>query len=303
MVRNFLFHRISSSRDPLWDPMDPDLFDKCLKHISLNYDVITIEDIPHTKLHEQTATISFDDGYKDNVEIALPILEKYGIKASFYVATDCIDNQIPTWTYYLEHLFKNTQKTELSLNFDYLPETMRVKQLPDYNSRIAYVKKLKPFLKNLTQAQRREIVLYILNVYNDVQKPDVMMSWNDLKKLRAQGHQIGSHTKSHTMLGHVTDETRLMEELKGSRDRIHEVLGEYPKTISYPNGSYNQKVIELSKQYGYVAGLAVKQDVYIPGRDNIFEIPRIELYNESWWKTKLRISNSLERIKKVLRYK
>ncbi|MBL7930665.1 MAG: polysaccharide deacetylase family protein [Bacteroidia bacterium] len=303
MVRNFLFHRISPDRDPLWDPMDPDLFSKCLRHISENYDVITIEDLPHAKLHEQTATISFDDGYKDNIEVALPILEKYRVKASFYVATDCIDNQTPTWTYYLEHLFKNTQKPELNIDFEYLPEGMRVKQLQDYNSRIAYVKKLKPLLKNLTLAQRREVVLHVSGIYNDVEKPNVMMTWEDLKKLRQLGHQVGSHTKSHTMLGHLSDETRLIEELKGSRDRIFEMLGENPKTISYPNGSYNQRVTELSKEYGYLSGLAVKQDVYIPGRDSIFEIPRIELYNEPWWKTKLRISNSLERIKKVLRYK
>jgi len=283
--------------------MDPELFDKCLKLICRNYEVITIEDIPHAKLHEQTATISFDDGYKDNIEIALPILEKHNIKASFYVATDCIDKQIPTWTYYLEHLFKNTEKTDLDLRFDYLPEDMRVKQLPDYNARIAYVRKLKPILKNLSLAQRWEIVMYVQSVYTDVQKPDVMMNWHDLKKLRDLGHPIGSHTKSHVMLGHITDETRLIDELKGSRDRIFEMLGEHPKTISYPIGSYNEKVIEMSKQCGYIAGLAVKQDVYVPGRDSIFEIPRIELYNESWWKTKLRISNSLEKIKKVLRYK
>jgi hypothetical protein len=48
--------------------------------------------------------------------------------------------------------------------------------------------------------------------------------------------------------------------------------------------------------------LAVKQDVYNPTRDSLFEIPRIELYNENWLKTRLRISHKLEQIKKAIGY-
>jgi len=80
-------------------------------------------------------------------------------------------------------------------------------------------------------------------------------------------------------------------------------LGFFPKTISYPVGSYNNTTIRLSKEVGYKIGLAVKQDVYSPKEDGIFEVPRIELYNESWFKTRLRISHTLEKIKKIVNYK
>jgi len=58
----------------------------------------------------------------------------------------------------------------------------------------------------------------------------------------------------------------------------------------------------LSKKAGYKFGLAVKQKLFNPSTDNFFEIPRIELYNESWLKTRLRISNTLEHIKKAIGY-
>ena len=61
--------------------------------------------------------------------------------------------------------------------------------------------------------------------------------------------------------------------------------------------------IKISKEIGYKMGLAVKQMVYDPAQVDLFEIPRIELYNESWWKTRLRIDNTLERIKKIIKYK
>ena len=43
-MRNFLFHRVHPKRDKLWDPMDPALFEKCIKYITKNYDVVSLEE-------------------------------------------------------------------------------------------------------------------------------------------------------------------------------------------------------------------------------------------------------------------
>ena len=100
MIRNFLFHRVNPKRELLWDPMDPVLFEKCIKHISTKYNVVLMEELLEDKnlmLQKNVATILFDDGYLDNLEYAAPILQKYNCKASFYVVTDCIEKNIPTW--------------------------------------------------------------------------------------------------------------------------------------------------------------------------------------------------------------
>ena len=98
MIYNFLFHRVNPKRDALWDPMDVHLFDRCIKYISKNFDVRLAEDIYINGLkntsRKKVATIMFDDGYKDNFEFAAPILKKYGCKASFYVVTNCIEQNI-----------------------------------------------------------------------------------------------------------------------------------------------------------------------------------------------------------------
>ena len=91
--------------------------------------------------------------------------------------------------------------------------------------------------------------------------------------------------------------------LEYSKIRIKEKLGHESLTISYPVGSHNETVMEMSESLGYKIGLAVKQDVADPKKHTQFDIPRIELYNESWFKTKLRINNTLERIKKAIKYK
>lgn len=305
-IRNFLFHRVSPDRDYLWDPMSVELFDKCIKYISSNYKVITIESLVDLSLLDSKnnyATISFDDGYKDNIIYALPILEKYKVKASFYVVTDCIDKNIPTWTHILEYTFQNTKKSNINLQYVFLPEYLRVDKLNSVKERLEYVIKLKPFIKTINHEDRTQILNHISEYFNDVKLPELMMDWHDLNKLISNGHQIGSHTVSHCMLGTISDRNLQEKELLDSANIIFQKLGVFPTTISYPVGSYNATTIQISKRVGYKIGLAVKQDVYTPDKSDLFEIPRIELYNESWIKTRLRISNRLEDLKKIIRYR
>lgn len=306
MVRNFLFHRVSPVRDQLWDPMSVELFEKCIKYISSKYTVTTIESLQNTDFNNSKfkyATISFDDGYKDNIEYALPILNKYNVKASFYVVTNCIEYNIPTWTHILEYLFQHSKKIKVSMEFDFLPSELQVNELKGGKEKIDYVKKLKPFLKKLPHDKRELVLKEVTNAFNDVELPKLMMNWADLKILMDFGHEIGSHTVSHSMLGTMNLEKEIRDQLEVSAKTIEKKLGKAPITISYPVGSYNDETIKLSKLFGYKIGLAVKQDIYCPEKDSLFEIPRIELYNEPWWKTKLRITNRLENIKKIIRYK
>jgi len=306
LIKNFLFHRVNPKRDPLWDPMDVALFEKCISYISKTHEVVLIEDLVSSdKLYSKNkfATIMFDDGYKDNIEYAAPILEKYKSKASFYVVTDCIEKNSPTWTHVLEHLFQFTSKVDIGISFDFLPLELKVDQLKSKEERIAYVSKLKPFLKKISHEERNKVLDKITETYNDFELPKLMMNWKDLSELKNAGHYIGSHSVTHAMLGTMTNEDEINNELQQSRNMIKERLGYFPQTISYPLGSFNETTKRLAKEAGYKIGLAVKQKLYDPSKTDIFEIPRIELYNEPWWKTRLRITNTLENVKSLIGYK
>jgi len=306
MVRNFLFHRVNPVRERLWDPMDVALFERCIKYINAHYTVVLFEDLIFSQkryTNKKFATIMFDDGYKDNMDYARAILDRYMCKASFYVVTDCIDKNIPTWTHILEHRFQHTNISELDLNFDFLPEELKIKELSTKENRIQYVLKLKPFLKKLSHENRSLVLDKITRAFSDIQIPKLMMTWDDLRALRNDGHYVGSHTATHLMLGTMQDESEIKYELEHAYNRIQEEMGYAPCTISYPIGSFNERVKQLSKDVGYKAGLAVKQHIFDPAKEDIFEISRIELYNDPWWKTRLRITHTLERIKSLMRYK
>jgi len=307
MIKNFLFHRVNPERDRLWDPMDVKLFEKCIRAIRDRYQVVLLEDLvssPHlTDARANYATITFDDGYHDNLAYAAPILQKYQCAASFYVVTDCIDKNVLTWNHRLDHSFAHTRISKLALPFDFLPSYLQTPRLDSVESRIAYVKKLRLFLKILPHERRQIVLDKIFSTLTDVEMPSLMMSWEDVRQLRTAGHYIGSHTMTHSMLGTMSDADAILQELVGSRNQIHAQLGYWPTSIAYPVGSYSPLTIQLCCTAGYQTGLAVMQDVYDPTRQNAFEIRRIELYNESWLKTQLRISNILEEIKTLIRYK
>lgn len=306
MIRNFLFHRVSPHRDPLWDPMDVALFEKCIQYITRNYQTELIEELTFSEerfTKNQYASVLFDDGYKDNIEYAAPILAKYNCRASFYVVTNCIDTNNLTWTHILEHLFQHTHIPVLDLSFDFLPSDLKIKTLKTSAHRLAYIAKLKPFLKTITHENRNLVLEQIQQTYTDVELPKLMMNWNDLQQLKTAGHYIGSHSATHAMLGTMNNPEETKTELLASANQIEQALGHFPISISYPVGSFNSQTKQLSKDVGYKLGLAVKQTIYDPNKDDVFEIPRIELYNEPWYKTRLRITNSLETIKTLIGYK
>src|SRR5215510_10499966 len=96
VVRNFLFHRISPVRE-IWSlPILPLEFERYIRNIKRNFEVRAIEDVMQNDdlkkyKKKNIATLSFDDGFKDNIEYAAPILKKHNCNASFYIVTDSVE--------------------------------------------------------------------------------------------------------------------------------------------------------------------------------------------------------------------
>jgi len=307
MITVFSFHRVHPISDNLWDPISPELFEKIIKYISARFDIQTLEhvlsNISSFTSAKKTACIVFDDGYKDNIEYAIPVLQKYKIRASFYVVTDCIDKQILTWTHQLAYTFQNTKISKIDLkDCWFLPAPLQDINWETNSEKLVFAQQLKKELKSVSNEHRIKVLESLRTQCDDVSiYTTLMMNWDDARKLISLGHIVGSHTVTHAMLGNITNPDVIKHELQYSAKRIADETSVFPHTISYPVGSYNQDVINLAKETGYAFGLAVNQRKYNPLTDDIYAVPRIELYNEHWWKTKLRISGTLEYLKKYLK--
>lgn len=305
VIRNFLFHRVSDEKDGMWPPMTVDLFKKIISHLTENFLIVPLEnylDDPGAfQTKRKIATVLFDDGYKDNIEYAAPVLVEYKCPASFYIVTDCIDRNIPTWTYLIDTALAGTTKKGIELSGEFVPEKFKKLDLIINGRSNPMVKDVKPWMKKLSNPQRMLIMQSVLQQCNDVQTPGKMMSWDDIRQLNRQGFIIGSHSHTHPMLASLQNESEITDELSISGSRIRQETGNFPKAISYPIGSFDDRVVNLSKANGYKYGLAVEQHFFKPGKDDLFKIPRVELYQEPWWKVKMRISGVYSTLKKVWR--
>ncbi len=298
----FLFHRVSEEKDSLWPPMTPQLFEKIIKLLSIRYTIKSIEDFflnPHEKTSKPIACICFDDGFKDNLEYAAPILLKYKCPASFYVVSSCIDNELPTWTYELDYSISKTSIKKISLK-GLVPENLESTVLDSQYEKEQFARKLKPYLKTINDSSRILILQELKKQMNDISIPKSMMNWKEVNQLHSAGFIIGSHSVTHPLLGKLQNEEEISKELLFSGQRIEQQIGKFPVTISYPIGSYDERVMRIAKQAGYKLGLAVEQKFADTITDSLFAIPRVELYQENWVKTQFRMSGLLGKVKMIL---
>src|SRR3569832_890060 len=220
------------------------LFEMCIMYIKSNYEVTTVEDY---FLHRQKssgkkklASITFDDGFKDNLEYAAPVLKKYYCPASFYIVTDCIDKNIITWTHIYNNYFLSTNKMSLTIQSSHLrTEYNKTHTFASKQERINFGNRFFNELKNLPVDEIKKVVAQIESQFNDVAEPVVyMINWAEVNQLKNDGHVIGSHTKTHPFLSTI-NVTDTIDELKGSANRIAEMIGSYPISISYPVADFN----------------------------------------------------------------
>lgn len=303
-IKIFLFHRVSSEVDYLWPPITAQKFKLQVAYIHKTFKVVPLEPVllgvEKTNATKPLAAIVFDDGYRDFYENALPILRGFGIKPSMYIIANCVENNQPPWPYILDSFFQKTNKLDNVFIKD-LPAAMNIEKWETATQRIEFGRKLKPYLKTVSNVTRVNVFKTYAAHFKDVEIPDnLIMTWDMIRSAQMDGVIIGSHSANHPLLGEITDEQEIRYELETSRDKIQMELGEAPLTISYPFGSYNDAVKKVAQQAGYKIGLAVKQTTYSSYRHGMYEVPRIELYNESMWKSKLRMYEVITMVKKIL---
>ena len=300
----YLFHRVSPEKSLLWPPLHPKDFERIIRYISKISIPVQLEEWIRNPIHSERRPITsivFDDGYKDYLEYALPILERYNVPSSMYIITNCADSGALPWTHELDYLFEHTKYLAATLDFSDFPKFLQQTTWHTPEARIMYGRKLKPYLKNLPRDSVNQICHQIRSIFSDVELPQLMMNWDDIRQAQTVGVEIGSHTVTHSMLSSIEDESEIRMELSESAATIHKQLGFTPTTISYPIGSYDERVQILSEQTGYKLGLVVDNRPYNYNNDSLFGVPRILINTESIPKTFLRMTGIIRLVKKIMR--
>ena len=271
-------HQISCEKNSFFPPLTPDNFYKLIKYIKKHYNIIHFNDISNEKLSSKPNLIlSFDDGYYDFIENALPILNKYKIKSNHNIVNQCVNINEVIWTQKMNLYFENFKKEKsLHTTILFLEENLNVKIQNCFHWYNLYQKVFILLLK--IRKEKREILIDSWKYFTIIDTNSIrMMDWNDLKICMDEQVEIGSHTYTHDVLNTIENQNELDFEIKKSINEINERLKINCNIISLPNGQFNQSVLnyinKLELQYILTVNDGIKH------KKNIFD--RIYMINEN----------------------
>ena len=270
-LRILAYHRVLDIHEPSY-PFDNELisasvhdFDRQMEHVASHWRVMTFSDAGEYEkngegLPERSLIITFDDGYADNYENAFPILEKYGLKAVFFLSTDYIGTNRPFWFERLVYLVKKGLIDTGSL---------RLARYADSAGRD--LEREGPFSPadlhsmalRMPNRHRLELLREIEERTPQIPEEDIALvrplTWDQVREMAEHGMEIGSHTQSHLILGNSSPE-EAARELALSRKIIEDRISRKVSAVSYPIASLdfavNPIVLKLVEFAGYRWGVA-----------------------------------------------
>jgi len=188
--------------------------------------------------------ITFDDGWADNYEFALPLLKKYAVPATIFLTTDYIGSNSTFWPERLSKLLNNFEdySAEMSDFFTELNVKLNRKKLVSKNK--DYFAELIAATKTLTENQ----IIAKLNRIEKVNEPDdevQMLSWAQSKALTEFNIRIGGHTRSHMRLNDKASTAQITEEVIGCQADIKDNLDYLATQFCYPNGDCSNTAQEI----------------------------------------------------------
>lgn len=280
-------HRVSDEEDFFWQPLKIETFKQLIAYCVKNYQVVTFEQADKI-LHPRKPllVLSFDDGYKDFIENALPVLISYNIPCNHNFVVNCAEYNEMIWTQKLNFIFNYLRNSHYEGHLPFTNQPLRF-----YGNKTEWMRIYLIALRELfvTQAEKRNSIIssWANELSIDI-KPASMMNWEDINYSVKNGVEPGSHTVSHESLVSISSPVEIEREVMGSKKIIEEKTGKNIKIFAVPNGQFNDRVISCAKRAGYEKILIVEG---LPQfNSSIKIIPRINLIEEPIKLMRLRIT-------------
>jgi len=217
-----------------------DQFERQLEHLSRSHSFVSLDDIRRyldgSPLPPNPVFISFDDGYRECLSTALPILQKYGVRATFFIATSFTEDRRLPWWDRLSLLLRRRKRDHIMLSrpypmqLDLSCEDEALHQL-QVLVKTHYGLNLEGFLGDLAEATGVELDREEERALVDRH----LLTWGELRELEGAGQDLQCHTHTHRVL-HTLRPDDLRDELGRSKAILSERIGGPIDSIAYPVG-------------------------------------------------------------------
>lgn len=264
----FTYHRVLERADPIL-PSEPDAatFTKQMDWLASYCQVLPLSEavsrLYDGSLPHRAASITFDDGYANNHDVAMPILLERGLTATIYVTVDAIERGI-MWN-------------------DIVIEALRRKAPSSGPSSESSIDSILNELKYRSIGDRLEAASALYQRVVGAPPPRLMMTTEMISAMARAGFEIGAHTVNHPILKELADDDA-REEIQNCRNWLADLLGSPPKSFAYPNGrpgrDFDETHAEMIREAGFDFAVSTRWGCARSGSD-IYQLPRVAFWDRT----------------------
>ena len=293
-----IFHRVLAQRDPLFpDELDAAGFDAVCGWVRAWFNVLPLDQAVRRlrtgTLPERALAITFDDGYADNHDQALPILLRHGLSATFFIATGYLDGGRMWNDTVIEAVRRSTRPSlplhELGLSAD---EPMPLDS--DASRRRAIDSAIRALMYR-PREQRAGLADEFARWAGVAPSDAPMMRSAQVAALHQAGMQIGAHTVSHPILAQL-DEPAARAEIEEGKQALERLIGAEVGLFAYPHGrpgaDYSAATVALVREAGFDAAVSTAWGAADAANDP-FQLPRFTPWDRSRWRFGARLAGNL----------
>ena len=279
-------------------------FEQQIAYISKHHNCVAlpeaVEMLSEGTLSTGTIVVTFDDGYRDNLLQALPVLERHGVPATIFVTTGLIDGTCVPWWYEQEALLKSFDSLEVSWKGRSLAWKLETPA-----QKFAAIRELNSLFREMNIDDQNAFMEKIRKLCpSKFTFESEFLSWDELIKLdRHPLITIGAHTKNHSVLSRSTP-LELCEELAGGKEILKKRLGHSVDHLAYPFGGSSEvgpREFEAAREAGFRSAFTTRfGHLHTMHRKFLHSLPRIII---DYGDTISRFKQKLAGIDSMIRYR
>ena len=277
-----IYHRVLPAADPLQPgEVTVDAFGwqmetvaRCVRILPLGE---AVERLREGTLPARAAAITFDDGYADNHELALPVLDRLGLPATFFVTTGRLGRWM--WNDAVIEAVRAARRP-----VDAGPLNLGRLGVSGAAERLATLRRILGTLKEMPREPRDAEVARLVEQTGAALPEGLMMCPGQLRALCAAGMELGAHTVRHPILAHTNlEEARA--EIADSRAALEEIVNAPVRLFAYPNGrpgiDYTTEHVRLVEELGFRGAVSTQWGANRTGRADPYQLRRFTPWDVS----------------------
>ncbi len=279
-----MYHRIADVVSDPWEiAVSAKHFEEHLQVLKNDFTVQPVKQLINQvsarRVADKSICITFDDGYRDNFELAKPILERYNCPATFFIATGFIGSQNQFWWDELAAIFLNTSQLPATLSITIGENELSYQLNDDDTTEDCLLSTQRWVWPNKPPTQRCSTYLDIWKRLQTSAHEEILMVLETLRKwsgnaattgdggpmtadqlsrlMEAPLFTVGLHTAHHPALAHHPAEFQ-QAEIKASREYFNKEHGRNVDILAYPYGNYNGDTLSVVKEQKLLAAFTTE---------------------------------------------